>query len=131
MRLTASDIVSLYRPTPCPLRVYLREQPVPEAEPGVFEEILQTLGRRHEQGHLATLGPYEDLSGVRPDERPKRTMEGIRSRVPVIYQGELACDLSLDTSMSRLTQSSTRKEATRSCTTWSMLPIMMSRWHSW
>lgn len=95
MRLTASDIVSLYRPTPCPLRVYLREQPVPEAEPGVFEEILQTLGRRHEQGHLATLGPYEDLSGARPDERPKRTMEGIRSRVPVIYQGELACDTTL------------------------------------
>ena len=94
MRLTA-DIFSLYRPTPCPLRVYLREQPIPAPEPSVFEEILQTLGQRHEQGHLATLGPYEDLSGVRPEERPKRTMEGIRSRVPVIYQGELACETTL------------------------------------
>ena len=26
MRLTATDIVNLYRPTPCPLRVYLRTE---------------------------------------------------------------------------------------------------------
>jgi len=30
MPLTASDIVTLYRPTPCPLRVYLRQQGVEE-----------------------------------------------------------------------------------------------------
>src|ERR1039457_7352262 len=69
MRLTASDIISLHRPTPCDLRVYLREQEVPEAEPSIFEQILQTLGQRHEEEHLATLGAYEDLSLFRPDER--------------------------------------------------------------
>jgi len=49
MRLTASDIFSVYRPTPCSARIYLREHRIPEAEPGAFEKILQTLGQRHEQ----------------------------------------------------------------------------------
>jgi hypothetical protein len=40
MRLTASDIFSVYRPTLCSVRVYLHEQRIPEAEPGAFEKIL-------------------------------------------------------------------------------------------
>jgi len=90
MRLTASDIFTLYRPTLCPLRVYLREQRIPAAEPSAFEQILQTLGQRHEQEHLATLGAYEDLSAVPPDQRLERTTSAIRNRVAVIYQGEFA-----------------------------------------
>jgi predicted RecB family nuclease len=90
MRLTASDIIGLYRPTPCSLRVYLREKDVPEAESSAFEDILRTLGQRHELGHLATLGAYEDLIAVPPEERVQRTIDAIRNRVPVIYQGELA-----------------------------------------
>jgi predicted RecB family nuclease len=96
MRLTASDIISLYRPTPCGLRVYLREHKIPEAEPSAFEQILQTLGQRHEQEHLATLGAYENLSLVAAEERVQRTTEAIRKRVPVIYQGELAKDTVLN-----------------------------------
>src|ERR1700758_2669279 len=96
MRLSASDIISLYRPTECDLRIYLREQHVPEAEPDIFEEILQTLGERHERQHLATLGQYEDLSAVPPDERVQRTLDAVRNRAPVIYQGELACDVAMD-----------------------------------
>jgi predicted RecB family nuclease len=96
MRLTASDIISLYRPTPCGLRVYLREHRVPEAEPSAFDEILQTLGQRHEQAHLATLGAYEDMSVVPAEERVQRTSEAIRKQVPVIYQGELAKDTILN-----------------------------------
>lgn len=95
MRLTASDIITFYRPTLCPLRVYLREQRIPEAEASVFDEILRTLGQRHEQSHLATLGTYEDLSAVSPDQRAQRTIEAMRNHVPVIYQGELACDMVL------------------------------------
>jgi predicted RecB family nuclease len=96
MRLSASDIFSLYRPTECDLRIYLREQHVPEAEPDIFEEILQTLGERHERQHLATLGRYEDMSAVPPDERVQRTLDAVRNRVPVMYQGELACETALD-----------------------------------
>lgn len=96
MRLTASDIFSLYRPTFCALRVYLRGQGVPESDVSAFEEILNTLGKRHEQSHLATLGAYEDLSVARPEERQQKTLEAIRNRVPVLYQGEFACDTVLD-----------------------------------
>jgi predicted RecB family nuclease len=92
MRLTASDIVSLYRPTPCSLRLYLREQGVPESEPSAFDQIIQTLGQVHEQNHLATLGAYEDISAVYRDLRVSRTLEAIQSRVPVIYQAEFECD---------------------------------------
>ena len=92
MRLTPSDIVNLYRPTPCSLRVYLREKGVPGAEPSAFDQILQTLGQRHEEAHLATLGAYEDLSVVPQDERVQRTTDAIRNCVPVIYQGEFAVD---------------------------------------
>ncbi len=96
MRLTATDIVGLYRPTRCPLRVYLREKGVPEAEPSAFEQILRTLGQRHEQNHLATLGAYEDLSAMPAAERVQRTADSLRRRVPVIYQGEFAQDTMLD-----------------------------------
>lgn len=96
MRLTASDIYNLYRPTPCPLRVYLREQGIPEAEPSVFEQILERLGKRHEEEHLATLGAYEDLSVVPAEQRTQRTSEAIQNRTPVIYQAEFAWDTTID-----------------------------------
>ena len=88
MRLTASDIVSLYRPEPCQLRVYLREHHAAEAEPGAYDEIIERLGRLHEQNHLASLGAYEDISAVEPEQQAARTLEAIQTRVPVIYQGE-------------------------------------------
>lgn len=88
MRLTASDIVSLYRPEPCQLRVYLHEHGVEEAEPGAYDEIIEQLGRRHEQSHLASLGAYEDISVVEREQRRSRTLEAIHASVPVIYQGE-------------------------------------------
>jgi predicted RecB family nuclease len=88
MRLTASDIVSLYRPTPCSLRLYLREQGIPESEPSAFDQIIQTLGHIHEKNHLATLGAYEDISVFERGQRVFRTLEAIRNRVPVIYQAE-------------------------------------------
>jgi predicted RecB family nuclease len=95
MKLTASDIVSLYRPEPCPLRVYLRERGIPEAEPGAYDQIIETLGERHEQGHLATLGTYEDISAVEREQRVAKTLEAIKSRASVIYQGEFACDATI------------------------------------
>src|SRR6266496_5173807 len=95
MQLTASDIFTLYRPTPCPLRVYLHQQRIPAAELSEFEKILQTLGQRHEHSHLATLGAYEDLNAVPPDQRPYRTASAIRNRVAVIYQAEFAREANL------------------------------------
>ncbi len=96
MRITASDIVTLYRPTICPLRVYLRANNVPEAEPSDFDKILRTLGERHEAEHLAKLGAYEDISLLPADQRVQRTGDAIRNRVPVIYQGELVKSTDID-----------------------------------
>lgn len=96
MRLTASDIISLYRPTYCPLRVYLRQQGEPESEPSAFDEILQKLGERHEAAHLSTLGAFEDFRVVPKDERAKRTLEAIRGGVAVVYQGELVATTTFD-----------------------------------
>ncbi len=96
MRLTASDIVCLYRPTLCALRVYLREQGVEESEPSAFDQIIQTLGQVHEQKHLATLGSYEDISPLQRDQRVSRTLEAITSRVPVIYQAQFEFDFTID-----------------------------------
>ena len=95
MRLTASDIVSLFRPAPCQLRLYLREHGIAEAEPGAYDEIIERLGRLHEQSHLASLGTYEDISGVERDQQPSRTLEAIRTLVPVIYQGEFRVQTSI------------------------------------
>ena len=88
MRLTASDIVALYRPEPCRLRVYLRERRAAEAEPSAYDEIIERLGRLHELNHLASLGAYEDISAVEPEQQSARTLEAIRTHVPVIYQSE-------------------------------------------
>ena len=95
MRLTASDIVCLCRPEPCSLRVYLREHGIAEAESGAYDQIIETLGQRHEQNHLATLGAYEDIGTVDRDRRVTRTLEGIKNHAPVIYQGEFACDATI------------------------------------
>lgn len=88
MRLTASDIVTLYRPTLCSSRVWLREYGLSESEPGPYDEIIVKLGRLHEHKHLASLGVYEDISAVEPEARAARTLEAIQAHVPVIYQGE-------------------------------------------
>jgi len=56
MQLSASDIVTLYRPSLCENRVLRRERGEPEAEPSAFAEVLHRLGLRHERQHLATLG---------------------------------------------------------------------------
>ena len=86
MRLTASDFMTYWRPSPCELRVFLHEKGEPEAEPGAFDEVMRRLGIRHERKHLATLGPYLDLSTVLLDERVGRSLEAIANKVPVIYQ---------------------------------------------
>ncbi len=88
MHLTASDIVSLYRPTPCSLRLYLRANGIAESEPSAFDQIIQTLGQVHELKYLATLGAYEDISAVERGQRVERTLEAIGNRVAVIYQAE-------------------------------------------
>lgn len=94
MRLTASSFYGYYRPSPCELRVWLRERREPERDPGPYEVVLRRLGLRHEAEHLKKLGEVLDL-GARPRRfyklrtrlREYRTRRAIARGVRVIYQG--------------------------------------------
>src|SRR5438132_13978839 len=86
MKLVASDIITLHRHTPCELRIYLRHNGAPEAEPGPFDEVLRRLGMRHEQQHLSTLGAYVDLSHLPESDRTTATHKAIHEKALVIYQ---------------------------------------------
>jgi len=86
MRLIATDIITQHRPHHCDLRVWLRHRGEPQREPTEFEEVLYRLGDRHEQDHLATLGPHLDLSRLSEEDRIRKTLDAIANRVPVIYQ---------------------------------------------
>lgn len=86
MRLIASDFITHDRPSPCDLRVLLKQNGEKEAEPSAFDEVLRRLGIRHEQEHLSTLGEHTDLSTLPLAERIKRTFDAIASGVAVLYQ---------------------------------------------
>lgn len=86
MRLIASDLMSLYRPSLCSGRVIHRFRGDDEAEPTEFDKVLQELGRRHELQHLQLLGTVVDLSEVPQEERFIKTQEAIAAKAAVIYQ---------------------------------------------
>jgi len=87
MRLTASEPYRLYKPSNCALRLYLHHKGIEEAKPGPFAEVVRRLGERHEKLHLASFDEVLDLSAGSIAERQAATLDAIRHRVPVIYQG--------------------------------------------
>lgn len=86
MRLTASDIYTYQRPSPCGARVYLKARGEPEGEPSPYEQVLRRLGERHEQAHLATFPSLLDLRPGTTEERQQRTLAAVRQKTLVIYQ---------------------------------------------
>ncbi len=89
MRLSATDIYTLYSPSFCELRVYLNAHGKPGKGPGEFEKLLFELGRRHEKQYLETFPKHVNLAGVDMDRRAVRTLEAVRKGEPVLYQGVL------------------------------------------
>jgi predicted RecB family nuclease len=96
MRLAASDLVTMYRPSFCQTRILHRERHDPEVPPSAFEEVLSRLGLRHEQKHLASLGKHYDLSSLAFPDRVQRTMQAITERVFVIYQPAFEVNTTID-----------------------------------
>lgn len=86
MALTASDLISYYRPSECGLRIYLRQRGEEEEPASAFEELLTALGKRHERSHLSALGDHLNLSTLPREERITRTKEAVAKHFPVIYQ---------------------------------------------
>lgn len=87
MLLSSGDFYRAYRPSACDLRLYLHHRETPGAEPSEFEEVIRRLGERHENAHLATFDNVTDLSDGSFEERRQRTIDAIKNRAPVIYQG--------------------------------------------
>jgi predicted RecB family nuclease len=96
MRIVASDLMSLYLPSMCAGRVILRFRGEEEAEPSEFDKVLQELDRRHELQHLATLGPFVDMSEIPQEKRFERTLVAIDSETAVIYQPAFRITTMLD-----------------------------------
>ncbi|MGH2954085.1 MAG: TM0106 family RecB-like putative nuclease [Solirubrobacterales bacterium] len=95
MRLVATDFFSLYRPSECGLRVWLRAQGEEEAPPGPYAEVLMKLGLEHERRHLARFPNHLDLGDLPIDERPERTREAVEAGEQVIYQAALRAETTL------------------------------------
>lgn len=95
MRLTASDFYSFQRPSRCELRLFLRAQGTEEAPPGPYQEVLRSLGERHERMHLESFEEVADLSSGSMEERETRTRQEVDNETPVIYQSVLRAEVSL------------------------------------
>ena len=94
-RLIATDFFSLYRPSECDLRVWLRAQDVEEAAPGPYSQVLMKLGTEHERRHLARFPNHVDLGRLPIDERAERTRELVAENERVIYQGAFRAETTL------------------------------------
>jgi hypothetical protein len=86
MTLTGTDFYRAYRPSECDLRLYLHHHGVKAAEPGPFEEVIRSLGERHERARLAVFADAVNLGEGTLEERQRRTVEAINAGAPVIYQ---------------------------------------------
>jgi predicted RecB family nuclease len=94
-RLIATDFFSLYRPSGCDLRVWLRAQGAEEAPPSPYSEVLIRLGIEHERRHLIRFPNHIDLGDLPIEERAERTRELVAENERVIYQGALRAEIEL------------------------------------
>ena len=94
-RLVATDFFSLYRPSECELRVWLRQQGAEEAPPGPYARVLMDLGLEHERRHLTRFPDHIDLGRLPIAERAERTAELVAEGERVIYQGALRAETTL------------------------------------
>lgn len=85
-QLSASDIAAVYRPEKCWRRVDCRRRGLAEAEPSPYTEVLELLGRRHEENYRRTLEPLLDLSQGSLDRRAVDTLAALRRKEPRLYQ---------------------------------------------
>lgn len=89
MYITASK---LYDFTQCPHRVWRdvygpQEEKIKETNP--FIQLLWDRGVLHEEKIIRNIGEYLDLSEGGLDERFKKTIDAMKNKAPLIYQGVL------------------------------------------
>ena len=96
LRLSPTDIASLYRPSPCDRRVLLRHRGEREAEPSAYDIVLRRLGQQHEEAHLRNYGELIEIAKFPRDERSAVTLDAIAQKVPAIYQPTFIVQICID-----------------------------------
>lgn len=89
MYITAS---LLYNYLQCPHRVWrdiYGPQDEKDQETNPFVELLWQKGVQHEEKTITKIGEYLDLGKGSLDERSEKTLEALKNKTPLIYQGVL------------------------------------------
>ncbi len=90
--MTLTITPSVYSPSRCELRLYLKQKGVEPAQASEFLQVIFRLGQRHEKNHLSTFTEVSDLSG----KPVAKTLEDIQKGSPAVYQGKLQAQVSVD-----------------------------------
>ncbi|MFN8111873.1 MAG: TM0106 family RecB-like putative nuclease [Solirubrobacterales bacterium] len=87
--VSPSSLYNLLKPSRCDLRVWLASHGFEEEPPDAFREVLFDLGHAHEARHLERFPHAVDLAELPRDEQEQATLDLLRERQRVIYQGVL------------------------------------------
>ena len=97
MHFKATDVFHFFRPSECARRVALKARGEPEQETETpFVELLQKLGRRHEDRHLTALPGVVAFDTEDQEERERLTLQAIRDGAPAISQARFRLAMDLD-----------------------------------
>jgi len=87
--VSPSALYNLLKPSRCDLRVWLGSHGFEEEPPDAYREVLFDLGNAHEARHRERFPGAVDVAGLPREERELATLELLRERRRVIYQGVL------------------------------------------
>lgn len=87
--VSPSSLYNLLKPSRCDLRVWLAAHGFEEEPPDAFREVLFDLGRAHEARHLERFPRAVDVAELPREEQEAATLDLLRERRRVIYQGVL------------------------------------------
>jgi uncharacterized protein len=96
MNVTAGSWYEVYGPTKCEKRPRLIAAGVVPAEKDLYQELLETLGRRHEESYLRGIGPVTDLRAGEDAARLQATLKSIQRSDAVLYQPHFATSVQVD-----------------------------------
>ncbi len=94
-RIWPSALYNLLKPSRCDLRVWLESHGFEEEPPDTFREVLFDLGHAHEAEHARRFPRAVDVAQLPREEQEDATLELLRERERVIYQGALSARTTL------------------------------------
>ena len=86
-RIKVSDIYTLYDPSKCERRVFLRINRKTESKLSDFDNQSKIPNEQLKLEHLLRFDNYTDLSGWNLEDKVRKTIRAVLEGIPVIYQG--------------------------------------------